>query len=72
MSEGALLRVAEILLQPHYPEMKHTNIITHVTGIPRTTVDQCKADKGSIGGAAWVKIERALNNLIYHRWLEVR
>jgi hypothetical protein len=69
MTEGMLLRVVEILLQPKFPAIKPNEIITSITGLKRTLVDQCKVDKGCIGGRAWKKLEAQLSQPLYHLWM---
>jgi hypothetical protein len=72
MSEGSLLCVVEILLKPKFPEFKPTEILPFVTKISRSAIDMAKADKGHIGGLAWTKLEKFLDNPIYHKWLDVQ
>ena len=72
LSEGALLRMAEILLEAKLPHLKPHELIPHVTGIARSTVDQCKIGRGFIGGVGWVRIERVLDLKIYHQWLDFK
>jgi hypothetical protein len=72
MTEGSLLCVAEILLKPKFHNLKPHEILTVVTGCSRSVVDQCKIDKGCIGGTAWLKIEKQLGQQLYHLWLEAQ
>lgn len=70
MTEGALLSIVEILLAPKFSHLKAHETIPFLTGLTRSHVDQAKADKGSIGGKAWMKIEKHLTKKLYHLWLE--
>ena len=72
MTEGSLLCIAEILLKSKFPNLKPHEIIPSLTGLSRSLVDQCKVDKGCIGGAAWKKIDKNLEQPLYQLWLEVQ